>query len=140
MTATVLVVIDSGDPAVVDEAWRAAVGLTLRGARVMVATRPGAAPGTAAAARARATLALFGHGVDADADAVDADVVEQWRDGADRPGRPADRADPTVHLVRPGRAVGALGPGDRVLQLGDPADVDYAELLAAIAAAPVRVW
>lgn len=138
--ATIAIVIDSGDPAAVAEAWRAAVGVSLRGARVTVAVRPGSADGGAGAARARATLALFGHAVDADPDDVVADAIEQWCDGVPRPGHPPRRAAPVVHLVRPGRAAGAVAPGDRVLPLGSPSDVDYAAILAELAAGPVRVW
>ncbi|MBL8625207.1 MAG: hypothetical protein JNK64_28105 [Myxococcales bacterium] len=137
---TIAIVIDHRDPATVAEAWRAAVGVSLRGARVIVAVRPGSADGGAGAARARATLALFGHAVDGDPDRVEADVVEHWYDGAPAPAASLAPRPPVVHLVRAGRAAGAVAPGDRVLQLGAPADVDYDRVLDAIAAAPPRVW
>jgi hypothetical protein len=142
---TIAIVIDHRDPAAVAEAWRAAVGVSLRGARVIVAVRPGSADGGAAAQRAQATLALFGHAVDGDPDRVAADVIEHWCDGAP-PARgpvPSPLGEPSrapvVHLVRAGRAVGAVAADDRVLQLGT-ADVDFAQVLDAIAAAPARVW
>ncbi|MBK9031801.1 MAG: hypothetical protein IPL61_10830 [Myxococcales bacterium] len=136
----VAIVIDHGDPRAVAEAWRAAVGVSLRGARVAVATRAGSADGGAEAARARATLALFGHEVDADPDDVGADIYEQWCDDEVRARRPSGRSAPVVHLVRPGRVAGAVAAGDRVLELGAPADVDFAAVLAAALAVPVRVW
>jgi len=145
LALTIAIVIDHRDPAAVAEAWRAAVGVSLRGARVIVAVRPGSADGGAAAQRAQATLALFGHAVDGDPDRVAADVIEHWYDGAP-PARGAALSPPgetprvpVVHLVRAGRAVGAVAADDRVLQLGT-ADVDFAQVLDAIAAAPARVW
>ena len=131
----IAVIVASADPATVAEAWRAAVGLTLRGAAVTVATVAGSADGGAAATRARATLALFGHAVDADPAAIDADVIERW---GDLRGTVDARAAAVLHLVRPGRAPVAVAPGDRVLQLGP--DVDADALLDAVAALPVRVW
>lgn len=131
----IAVIVASADPATVAEAWRAALGLTLRGAAVTVATVAGSADGGPAAARARATLALFGHAVDGDAAVIDAEVIERWGELA---SVDAPRAQPVVHLVRPGRAPGAVAPGDRVLQLG--ADVDADLVLDALAALPVRVW
>jgi hypothetical protein len=132
------IAIDHGDPAAVAEAWRAAVGLTLRGAAVTVAVRPGSADGGAAADRAKATLALFGHVVDADPDRLVGDVIEAWTDGVDRGAGPPDPA--VLHLVRPGRGRPAWVGAPGVLQLPAPADVDYDALLDAVAAAPVRVW
>ena len=140
MSRRIAIVIDHGDPATVAEAWRAAVGVSLRGARIAVAPRPGAAEGGADAARARATLALFGHEVAADPDDVTADVYQRWCDGVARPGHASARREPVVHLVRPGRAVGAVAPGDRVVELSAPADVDFAAVLAAVLALPAAVW
>ncbi|MBP6847276.1 MAG: hypothetical protein KA201_26180 [Kofleriaceae bacterium] len=137
---TIAIVIDHRDPVTVAEAWRAAVGVSLRGARVIVAVRPGSADGGAGAARARATLALFGHAIDGDPDQLEADVIEHWYDGAPTPTAALAARAPVVHLVRAGRAVGAVAPGDRVLQLGSPADVDFDRVLDAVAAAPPRVW
>lgn len=136
----VAIVIDARDPAIVAEAWRAAVGVSLRGAAVAVATVAASADAGADAARARATLALFGHDVDGDPAALAADVIELWRDDAARwtaaaPARPTAIA----HLVRSGRAAAAVAARDRVLQLD--ADVDYAAVLDAIAAADAAcVW
>lgn len=138
----VAIVIDARDPAIVAEAWRAAVGVSLRGAAVAVATVAASADAGADAARARATLALFGHDVDGDPAALAADVIELWRDddagwtaAAAAPARPTAIA----HLVRSGRAAAAVAARDRVLQLD--ADVDYAAVLDAIAAADAAcVW
>jgi hypothetical protein len=69
---TVGVVIRTADPARVAEALRAAVGLTLRGARVLVA---GAVP----EGRAAATLREMGHAVGVPEEhALAADAVEVW--------------------------------------------------------------
>lgn len=135
---TLAIAIDHGDPAAVAEAWRAAVGLTLRGAAVVVAVRPGSADGGAAAARARATLALFGHVVDGDPDRLVADAIEAWTDGVDRGAHAPDPA--VVHLVRPGRGRASWAGAPGVLQLPAPDDVDYDALLDALAVAPARVW
>lgn len=137
---TIAIVIDHRDPATVAEAWRAAVGVSLRGAQVIVAVRAGSADGGPGAARARATLAMFGHTVDADPDRVVADVIEHWYDGAPAAGAALPARPPVVHLVRAGRAVGAVAPGDRVLQLEPPDDAHLDRVLDAIAAAPARVW
>lgn len=136
--AAIAIVIDCGDAAAVAEAWRAAVGLTLRGAAVTVAVRTGSADGGAGATRARATLSMFGHAVDGDPDRVAADVIEAWTDGVDRGAAPP--APGVVHLVRPGRRPAAWADDAAVLQLGAPADVDYDAVLTALAAGPVRVW
>jgi hypothetical protein len=69
---TVGVVIRTRDPARVAEALRAALGLTLRGARVVVS-------GDALAGRAADLLREMGHAIGAPAgDALSADVVEVW--------------------------------------------------------------
>jgi hypothetical protein len=74
---TVGVVVRTRDPARVAEALRAAVGLTLRGARVRVAVA--APPADPASRRALATLRELGHDADAREDeALAADVVEVW--------------------------------------------------------------
>ena len=87
----------------------------------------------------RATLALFGHAIDGDPDQIEADVIEHWYDGALTPTAALAARASVVHLVRAGRAVGAVAPGDRVLQLGSP-DVAFDRVLDAVAAAPPRVW
>lgn|GEM_PF-1992002 len=137
---TVAIVVDAADPVRVGEAWRAAVGVSLRGARVTVATVDGSGEGGPAAARARATLALFGHDVEGDPAALAADVIELWRDdGGQMQAAAPPRAHTIVHLVRAGRRAAAVAPGDRVLQLDD--DVDHAAILDALIAADVAcVW
>lgn len=57
-----LVIVESAEPARVEEALRAALGLTLRGAAVEV-WLPADRPLTATAQRAVAVLASFGHRV-----------------------------------------------------------------------------
>ena len=139
MRRAIAIVIASADAATVAEAWRAAVGVSLRGARVAVATAAGSADGGPAASRARSTLALFGHDVAADAAAVAADAAEIWRGPAPVDLAAAAPHAPRLHLVRAGRAPGAVAAGDRVLQL--TADVDHAAVLDAVAAAGATwVW
>ena len=74
----VLVIARTTDPHRQAEALRAALGLTLRGARVDVATEGPLL--TALARRAAATLVSFGHrvGVDPAAALAEADAVEVW--------------------------------------------------------------
>ena len=74
---TVGVIARTRDPHRQSEALRAALGLTLRGARVVVAVDgPLLSP---LAERAAATLRSFGHGVGVSiAEALAADVVEVW--------------------------------------------------------------
>lgn len=74
----VAIVVRAGDAARVREALRAAVGLSLRGDRVMVVCAALPA-GDAAVDRAVATLRQLGHEVGADMAAVrSADAVEVW--------------------------------------------------------------
>lgn len=69
---TIGVVIRTREPGRVGEALRAALGLTLRGARVVVA-------GGAFSGRAADLLRETGHAVDApESEALAADVVEVW--------------------------------------------------------------
>jgi hypothetical protein len=82
VTRAVLVVVRSADEARVSEALRAAVGLTLRGARVTV-YRDGAAAAVASARIVKAveTLRLLGHPVHDGAPGPAlraADAVEVW--------------------------------------------------------------
>jgi len=130
----VLVIVDRPGAAEIDEALRAAVGLTLRGDRVRVVMAGG--DGGPGAARARATLALFGHTVEpagAAPIAVDGDVIEVWG----RPGSAPAVTGDALHLVRPGRPGPLAAPGS-VLHLGALTDD---ELLDRILATPaVAVW
>lgn len=156
---TVGVVIGVAPAAVVAEALRAAVGLTLRGDRVEVAIAADAlAAAGASGARAVATLALFDHPVriatpgdaDALAPALAADVVELWGDvAALAPAVPAGE-HARLHLARAGRVPPAPA-GERVLHLSAStataadaiaaADTHHDVLLAAILAADVvLVW
>jgi len=75
---TILVVVQSRDPHRQAEGLRAALGLTLRGARVEVVV--GEPLMTPLAQRSAATLTSFGHVVGADlSEALPrADVVEVW--------------------------------------------------------------
>lgn len=74
---TIVVVARTTDPHRQAEALRAALGLTLRGARVEVVVQGPLL--TPLAERAAATLRSFGYPVGADASAVAAaDVVEVW--------------------------------------------------------------
>jgi len=74
---TIGVVARTRDPHRQSEALRAALGLTLRGARVVVALEGPLL--TPLAERAAATLRAFGHGVGVGIDeALAADVVEVW--------------------------------------------------------------
>jgi hypothetical protein len=115
------VIIGTVDPATADEALRAAVGLTLRGARVQVVlTDPSLTPGPRGE-RALATLQMFGHHVDGPAAlpaALDHATVEIWG-----PVPATTTTDhPRVHLVRPGRRAAVVAPGDTVLDLPDHLD------------------
>ena len=80
---TILVILRTVDPYRASEALRGAVGLTLRGARVAVATG-GAGPGVLDDPRVRRgleTLRSFGHEIaedDGAARARSADAVEVW--------------------------------------------------------------
>ena len=75
---TILVVIRSAEPHRQAEALRAALGLTLRGARVEVAL--GEPPATPLARRAADTLRSFGHPVAAlDGDALAAAIARAAR-------------------------------------------------------------
>ncbi|MBI4509278.1 MAG: hypothetical protein HY698_06555 [Deltaproteobacteria bacterium] len=75
----VAVVILARDPARVEEALRAAVGLTLRGARVDVILRDGDVPRDERTLRSRATLIALGHRVGASLSAMrECDAVEVW--------------------------------------------------------------
>ena len=74
---TIAVVVQTRDPHRQAEALRAALGLTLRGARVEVVVE--GALLTPLAERAAATLRSFGHPVGADRGVLDrADAVEVW--------------------------------------------------------------
>lgn len=161
---TVGVVIGDAPAAVVAEALRAAVGLTLRGDRVEVAIAAAAlAAAGAGGARAVATLALFDHRVRvaapgdaaALAPALAADVVELWGDAAALAPEVPTSGHARLHLARAGR-VPPTPPGERVLHLpasaGDLAsttadtaaaasDTHHDVLLAAILAADaILVW
>ena len=73
-----VVVIRTVDPERAAEALRAAVGLTLRGARVAVVPLV-PLPDDARVARALGTLRALGHVVDATLDVLrEADAVEVW--------------------------------------------------------------
>ena len=74
---TIAVIARTRDPHRQSEALRAALGLTLRGARVVVCVdEPLLTP---LAERAAATLASFGHRVGVPlAEALAADIVEVW--------------------------------------------------------------
>jgi hypothetical protein len=127
-----------------DEAFRAALGLSLRGGRIHVAVTDLHAPLGPASQRARATLELMGHVVHqpaapaaevAQADVVQADVVEVWGPvHPERAGAPAPasrRAPPrgTTHLVRPGRSPAFATRGEPVLHLPPVLDRDDADRL-----------
>lgn len=133
---TIVVLIGATDDDTRDEAFRAAVGLTLRGARVHVA---GAAD-TTHARRARATLELMGHTV-GDRPPL-ADVVEVWGPVGLAPALPAPAARATTHLVRPGRRATCATPGEPVLHLPPVLDRDDADRLLdqLLAADRVVVW
>lgn len=138
---TIGVVIGRGPPAVVAEALRAAVGLTLRGDRVALVI-DGAALAAAGVegARAAATLRLFEHGVrvveDGDGaggagsdpvardELVTADVLELWAGPTARGLALGADGRAWLHLVRPGRSgpAAAATDGGRVLHLPSPAD------------------
>jgi hypothetical protein len=100
--ARALVVVGAVDGDTADEALRAAVGLTLRGASVRVVLTDAAPPPGPAGERARATLGLFGHAV-TDATALgaalaDATVIEIWGPvAAPEPASPGGRV---LHLDR----------------------------------------
>lgn len=156
------VVIGAGPSVAVAEGLRAAVGLTLRGDRVVVAIVDEAVAAAGAdAARAAATLALFHHPVRslgrdpaAATAALAADVVELWAGAADAlattAGGPAailDGPGARLHLLRPGRRVPLAAPRDAVLHLPSAADAaadddDHhdAVLDAILAAGAVLVW
>lgn len=145
---TVTLVVASPDPATVDEALRAAVGLTLRGDALTVVLDPATALDRPATARARATLALFHHHVtaapDALAAALDADALEIWgtptpTPPTPTPPTPAARRRTLLHLVRPGHRAASVATADQVLHLDDALDDDRL-LDLVLAADAVAVW
>jgi hypothetical protein len=76
---TIAVVLDTADTGRAAEALRAAVGLTLRGDRVVVVMLRRADPKDARVAKSIATLRALGHEVGASLAAVEtADAVEVW--------------------------------------------------------------
>jgi len=127
-----------------DEAMRAALGLTLRGASVRVCVGdPGATLGPESQ-RARATLTLMGHQVDqpgAIAGAIGpADAVEIWGPVGLAPSlQPPGRL---THLVRPGRQAACPTRDEPVLHLPPVLDRDDAERILdqLLAGGPVAVW
>lgn len=134
----VTVLVGAVDGATGDEAFRAAVGLSLRGARVHVIVTELTATLGPDAQRARALLELMGHTVDqpgAPAAAIRrAHVVEVWGPAGLAPALPAPGT--TAHLVRPGRRAACPTPGEPVLHLPptlarDDADRFLDQLLAA---------
>lgn len=75
-----LIIVKTEEPARVEEALRAALGLTLRGAAVEV-WLPGDRPLTPLGRRAIGVLESFGHAVHPGGDATalaDADSIEVW--------------------------------------------------------------
>ncbi len=160
--ATAAVLIGTVDPATADEALRAAVGLTLRGARVLVVLADPTVTFGARGARAQATLRLFAHRVEGSdhlATALQATTVEVWGPVA-APAAPAalDGASPhpaaveppvdlvhpvapRLHLVRPGRAYPLRGGDDLVVDLPDRLDDATADrLLELVVPAGAVVW
>ena len=140
---TVLVGAVDGDTR--DEAFRAALGLSLRGGRVHVIITDLHATLGPEAQRARAVLAMMGHVVDqpgAPAAAVrDADVVEVWGPVGPAPALPLPPGA-TAHVVRPGRRAACPTPGEPVLHLPPALDRDDADRLLdqLLAADRVVVW
>lgn len=131
------VVVGSGSVDLRDEALRAALGLTLRGARVVVAlTEPEVALGPGGQ-RARATLALFGHdvgGLEQLGAALNADTVEIW--GRFAPIGPVEPVPHRLQLVRPGAAHPDLPEAATVVHLPDVLSDEAADrLLTAVLAA-----
>jgi len=131
-----------------DDALRAALGLTLRGARVHVAITNAATPLGAQGLRARATLEMFNHTVTeggAIGDALLAGTIEVWG-----PVRAALESPPTdlvdrrrIHLLRPGHAVPTRPRDALVLHLPDALHDDLADqLLDVVLASPTNpiVW
>lgn len=140
----VTVLVGTVDGATLDEAFRAAVGLSLRGARVhVIVADPDAILGPAAQ-RARALLELMGHAVDhpgAPAATLGrAHVVEVWGTVGLAPALPPPGT--TAHLVRPGRRAACPTPGEPVLHLPPTLDRDAADhfLDQLLAADRIVVW
>jgi hypothetical protein len=128
----VAVAVRTADPA------RAAVGLTLRGARVAVvrlAPLPEADPRVA---RALATLRALGHDVDAPPVVLrEAHAVEAWGEGG-APREASGAAPAVLWLVRPGSAAPPAAPRDAALAY-DAHEAD--ELLdRVLAAGRAVVW
>jgi hypothetical protein len=147
---SIVVLVGETDDETRDEAFRAAVGLTLRGAHVHVVVTDPHAPLGASAQRARATLELMGHRVTLAPAGLDelarADAVEVWGAAppAVAPGASgvSGVSGGTVHLVRPGRRAAVSAPTAAVLHLPpvlDRADADRL-LDQLLAADRVVVW
>jgi hypothetical protein len=137
----VAIIIGASDGDTRDEAFRAALGLSLRGARVYVAVTDGNAPLGPAAQRARSLLEMMGHVVHQPgaiaAELARADVVEVWGGPVglmpSLPAPPAPAPAPTggrtTHLARPGRRPPCATPGEPVLHLPPVLDRDDADRL-----------
>ncbi|MBK7534493.1 MAG: hypothetical protein IPI49_03790 [Myxococcales bacterium] len=147
MKRRVAVVIRAADSARVEEAMRAALGLTLRGATVSVQVTP-AQLATPLALRAAAALASFGHHVGPSAPSLsDTEVLEVWTDvgpgvtaegavdgaaegavdgAAEVRPEPEPEPDPArrvLHLLRPAAPHPRLGPSDYLVRLDDTGPV-----------------
>ncbi|HUQ05581.1 MAG TPA: hypothetical protein VM261_23925 [Kofleriaceae bacterium] len=131
------VVIGSTDGDTRDEAFRAALGLSLRRARVYVAVTDWQAQLGPAAQRARSLLELMGHVVHQPGgvagELATADVVEIWGGPVglvpSLPTTGATAGRTTTHLVRPGRRPACATPGELVLHLPPVLDRDDADRL-----------
>lgn len=146
-TRTIAVVIGAVDTETRDEAMRAALGLTLRNARVHVVVAPLGVQLSGEAQRACALLTMMGHPVDnpgvVRAALEAADAIAIWGSvHPERPGAPATGSRRTTHLVRPGRRPACPAPGEPVLELPRVLDRDDADRLLdqLLTGGPVAIW
>lgn len=144
-TRTIAVVIGAVDPETRDEAMRAALGLTLRDAKVHVVIAPLGVQLVGESQRARSLLSMMGHQVDnpgvVSAATRAADAIEVWGPVETAPGLPAPPGQLT-HLVRPGRRPACPIPGEPVLELPRVLDRDDADRILdqLLAGGPVAIW
>jgi hypothetical protein len=141
---TIAVLVGVVDGETRDEAFRAALGLTLRGARLVVCVSDGSATVGAESQRARSLLAMMGHTVQQPGDVpgalAAADAIEIW--GAVGPAPALAPPGRVTHLVRPGRQASCAASGEPVLHLPPVLDRDHADRLLdqLLSGGPVAVW